>query len=294
MFCAAGGRLAMRALACERLQRSRPPKSTIRVPLRGNVRRERFWASKSLKNFHLTAFGLHTQRNAAPMTSVTTVTQAQAAQLDIDLFAEEWMSDQLMELAGLSCAQAIHDTYPADKFGRVCVVVGPGNNGGDGLIMARHLKFFGHTVTIVYPKRRDKHPWTKLLALCQNMGLDTLSELPENLNKDFDLIVDSIFGYSFKGDIRAPFDTIVKTLKEATVPIASIDVPSGWEIDKGNTNDGINPEFLISLSVPKICANDFKGKYHFLGGRFVNEKIVKKYNLTLPEFPGSKQYVLLK
>jgi len=50
-----------------------------------------------------------------------------------------------MELAGLSCATAIAETYPKNnlKFdGKVLVISGPGNNGGDGLVCARHLKMF--------------------------------------------------------------------------------------------------------------------------------------------------------
>ena len=52
--------------------------------------------------------------------------------------------DQLMELAGLSVASSILAEYPPSKFSRILIVAGPGNNGGDGLVAARHLYHFGY------------------------------------------------------------------------------------------------------------------------------------------------------
>lgn len=56
---------------------------------------------------------------------------------------------QLMELAGLTIALAIEKYYP--ESGRIFVVTGPGNNGGDGLVAARHLSTFNKTVTVYRP-----------------------------------------------------------------------------------------------------------------------------------------------
>jgi len=53
------------------------------------------------------------------------------------------------------------------------------------------------------------------------------------------------------------------------VPIASVDVPSGWDVELGDTAEvGIHPQMLISLTAPKLCAKFFTGK-HYVGGRFV-------------------------
>lgn len=61
--------------------------------------------------------------------------------------------DQLMELAGLSVASSIESVYPRPAYNKVLVLCGPGNNGGDGLVAARHLKHFGFDPTMYYPKR---------------------------------------------------------------------------------------------------------------------------------------------
>ena len=48
--------------------------------------------------------------------------------------------DQLMELAGLSCACSVYEVFPPKSHPKVLILAGPGNNGGDGLVAARHLK----------------------------------------------------------------------------------------------------------------------------------------------------------
>jgi NAD(P)H-hydrate epimerase len=74
--------------------------------------------------------------------------QEDAQQLDVDLMSDEggFVLEQLMELAGLSCAQALAAAYPSSQDGnkKVLVCCGPGNQGGDGLVAARHLWQFGY------------------------------------------------------------------------------------------------------------------------------------------------------
>ncbi len=65
-----------------------------------------------------------------------------------------------------------------------------------------------------------------------------LEVLPEDVSINFDLVIDAIFGFSFKGDIREPFFTAITSIKMSGVPIVSIDVPSGWNVDLGDTSDG--------------------------------------------------------
>lgn len=91
-----------------------------------------------------------------------------------------------------------------------------------------------------------------------------------DINK-YDLLVDGIFGFSFHGEPREPFKSVINYMNDCNKPIICIDIPSGWDVEKGNIESyGIkNPETLISLTAPKLCAKEFKGKYHFLGGRFV-------------------------
>ncbi|XP_076157099.1 NAD(P)H-hydrate epimerase isoform X1 [Alosa pseudoharengus] len=219
--------------------------------------------------------------------------QKEAQGIDEELFSDYSFSvDQLMELAGLSCATAVAKAYPAESMVKasptVLIICGPGNNGGDGLVCARHLKLFGYEPTILYPKRPNKPLFNSLTIQCEKMGISFLTEMPEDevIDEAYNLVVDAIFGFSFQGAVREPFGAILSTLKKITVPIASIDIPSGWDVEKGSP-DGIQPDMLISLTAPKQAATQFRGRYHFLGGRFVPPALEQKYQLNLPKYPST-------
>jgi len=222
--------------------------------------------------------------------------QEEAQNIDLELFNEYQFSvDQLMELAGFSCAVAIAKSYEPQPNKKVLVCCGPGNNGGDGLVCARHLKLFGFDPVMFYPKRTDKPLYQNLTKQCERMEISFLDVLPEQncLNSDFSLVVDALFGFSFVGPPRPQFAVILDTLKACSVPIFSIDVPSGWHVENGDPENGLRPDGLISLTAPKRCARLFQGRFHWLGGRFVPPGLEAKYNLDLPPYPGTDPCVLL-
>ncbi len=220
-----------------------------------------------------------------------------AYELDQQLFSTGYTLEQLMELAGLAVAEAIYQISPplsppststASKK-KVLIVCGPGNNGGDGLVAARHLVMFGYDVVVVYPKRssREEH-YPKLVKQCQDVGISVLDTIPllvrdEKANEmegssggddiiQYDVIVDAIFGFSFKGEAREPFGTIIQQMmdiqQEQKIPIVAVDVPSGWNVDEGDVaNTGMVPDVLVSLTAPKLCSKEFQGR-HFVGGTY--------------------------
>lgn len=87
------------------------------------------------------------------------------------------------------------------------------DNGGDGLVASRYLKEYNLDVDIYYPKEGNKEIYGKLKTQCIKYGANLIDELDlndKNMYEDYDLIIDSIFGFSFKGELRAPFDEIIK------------------------------------------------------------------------------------
>lgn len=227
--------------------------------------------------------------------------QKEAQDIDQELFTEYAFSvDQLMELAGYSCAVAIAKCYPVEKMtkdsGAILVCCGPGNNGGDGLVCARHLKMFGYKPTIFYPKRTNKPLYDNLFKQCEGLDMPVLSFFPSEahlITDSYNFVVDALFGFSFKPPVRPEFAPVMETLKKVESPICSVDIPSGWDIEKGD-EEGLKPEMLISLTAPKLCAKLFTGKHHFLGGRFVPKTLEQKYDLNLPPYPGTDCVVELK
>lgn len=238
--------------------------------------------------------------------TISYLAQVPAQKLDEDLMGPLGFSvDQLMELAGLSCACAIHEEYNTATHGRVLVLVGPGNNGGDGLVAARHLHHFGYHVQVCYPKRTDKELYRNLVIQLESLRIpfvDVETVLEASLISQANIVLDGLFGFSFKGSPRAPFDGLISSMARAVAArrdgdnfaVISIDVPSGWNVEEGDVS-GLNmqPDMLISLTAPKMCAKEFRGAHHYLGGRFVPPEIVEKYGLVLPKYPGSSMCVKL-
>ena len=244
-----------------------------------------------IKKFNITS----KFRQMSSAASVKFLGAAEAAKIDQELFDEyKYSVDQLMELAGLSCAHAVAKCYPDRK--RVLVCCGPGNNGGDGLVAARHLKLFGFQPEIFYPKRTDRKLFHDLVVQCQKSDLKLYpveSEPPTLAEMDggnYDLIIDALFGFSFRPPVRPGFVSLLENMSKCQrSPVVSVDVPSGWDVERGDVNDiGLQPDMLISLTAPKKCAEFFNGRHHFLGGRFVPKALENKYQLNLPVYPGTE------
>jgi hydroxyethylthiazole kinase-like uncharacterized protein yjeF len=237
-----------------------------------------------------------------------------AAALDVELMSEPGFSlEQLMELAGLSVAEAVYQVVfsperqatKSTSKPRILLVCGPGNNGGDGLVAARHLVMFGMECVVVYPKQSKKQHFINLVKQCEDVGITVLSEMPDDLvNNDttateninpYTAIVDAIFGFSFHGEPREPFGTILQQIQQAqtqqSILTVAVDVPSGWNVDEGDVaGTGFVPDVLVSLTTPKHCSKEFTGR-HFVGGRFLPPGLAEKYNVRMPAYPGVSQVV---
>lgn len=199
--------------------------------------------------------------------SISYLTQREAAEIDETLMGPLGFSvDQLMELAGLSVAASIAEVYKSSEYSRVLAICGPGNNGGDGLVAARHLFHFGYKPVICYPKRTPKPLYSGLVTQLESLSVPFISveDLPLDLSGEFDIIVDAMFGFSYHGSPRPPFDGLIQMLislrnydqtRQKSSVIVSVDIPSGWHVEGGDVGgEGIRPDMLVSLTAPKLCA----------------------------------------
>jgi NAD(P)H-hydrate epimerase len=205
--------------------------------------------------------------------------------------------DQLMELAGFSVANAVTDfiqtkdcdlSSSLDRKKKILIICGPGNNGGDGLVAARHLFHFGFEPTIFYPKIGKAPIFLKLVTQCKDLEIQFLETFPDAL-EEYDLILDSLFGYSFQGPAKAPSDQIIAKLAISPIPVLSVDIPSGWHVEQGDVYEThFIPTAIISLTAPKRCVESYSGM-HYLGGRFVPPSLLNELDITLPPYRGTDQ-----
>ncbi|KAK3372620.1 YjeF N-terminal domain-containing protein [Podospora didyma] len=226
--------------------------------------------------------------------ALKTISAKAAAALDKDLMSTGAFSiDQLMELAGLSVSQVVYRVHPIQKGHRILVAVGPGNNGGDGLVAARHLRHYGYQPTIYYPKRSKNDLYQRLAKQLEDLEVPFVDDFPAALEST-DHVVDAIFGFSFSGEVREPFPAVIQAMAKTKIPVTSVDAPSSWNIEEGPPKSGVGssfyPDVLVSLTAPKPLVKYFKGR-HFIGGRFVTPAIAKKYDFDLPAYEGIDQVV---
>jgi NAD(P)H-hydrate epimerase len=217
-----------------------------------------------------------------------------ASALDSDLMSHPggFTLEQLMELAGLSVAEALYEVYPPNSSTTktsVVVVCGPGNNGGDGLVAARHLAHFGYSILVVYPSLqksilKNQH-YANLVQQCKSMDISIVEVMPSKFSAD--VYIDALFGFSFQGEPREPYASIIMNhFVDSQIPVVSVDVPSGWDVDRGDVlGTGFMPNVLVSLTAPKISSKTFVGR-HFIGRSFLKQKMILlclSYNQCLPK-----------
>ncbi|KAH7275736.1 NAD(P)H-hydrate epimerase [Fusarium solani] len=226
--------------------------------------------------------------------AIKTLGAKAAAALDQELMSTGAFSiDQLMELAGLAVSQAVYRLQPLESGRRILVACGPGNNGGDGLVAARHLRHYGYNPTVFYPKRSKNDLYQRLAKQLEDLDVPFVDDFSSAVSST-DHIVDAIFGFSFSGEVREPFPAVIQALQETKLPVTSVDAPSSWDIENGPPESGLGSSFmptaLVSLTAPKPLVKHFRGR-HFIGGRFVTPAIASKYGFEVPEYQGIDQVV---
>jgi NAD(P)H-hydrate epimerase len=226
--------------------------------------------------------------------SLRTLDAKAAAALDEELLSAGAFSiDQLMELAGLSVSQALYRFSPPAKSPRVLIACGPGNNGGDGLVAARHLYHFGYQPTVYLPKPGKADIYSRLGKQLEQLHIPSTEDFSAALQNS-DIVLDAIFGFSFSGEVREPFPAVIRALAETKLPVLAVDAPSSWDIENGPPSEGpgkgYHPQALISLTAPKPLVKWFRGR-HFVGGRFVGKEIAEKYGFDVPPYDQADQVV---
>lgn len=138
----------------------------------------------------------------------------------------------LMERAGLAAAELAR-TLAGDSGRPVLILAGPGNNGGDALVVARHLKQWWYKVSVVCPANPRQYAADAAAALqsWHKAGGEIVTEIPAA--QDWALVIDGLFGIGLKRDLNGGYAALVEQINALDAPVLALDVPSGLNADTG-------------------------------------------------------------
>lgn len=161
------------------------------------------------------------------------LTCAEMAKADAAAVAAGIPSAQLMESAGTAVAQAIQDRFAAQN---VVVLCGPGNNGGDGFVVARKLVEAGWPVRVALLGSRDALKGDAALNAAR--WKDAVEPLAPAVLDGATLVVDALFGAGLARPLSGVAADTVRTIARRALPCVAVDIPSGVHGDTGEILGG--------------------------------------------------------
>jgi NAD(P)H-hydrate epimerase len=159
------------------------------------------------------------------------VTAEQMKQIEARVFAAGMPVAALMEKVGGRLANWLQSRYPLATAPQVGVLVGPGHNGGDALVVARELHLSGYIVKRYQPFSTLKELTLSHARYADSLGIPAFDRL-EAL-RDCNLLIDGLFGFGLERPLEGAIATAIDQLSGWQPPIISIDLPSGLHTDTG-------------------------------------------------------------
>ena len=153
----------------------------------------------------------------------------------------------LMKRAGTNCAKKIYKSKLNSKF---IVLCGPGNNGGDGLVISKVLKKLNQNV-ILYCLGSNTYKGDAIIAYTKNrLTKNNYNDL--NIPKN-SVIIDCIFGIGLKRKVKGIYKKIIKKVNSSKQHVISIDIPSGINGNNGKIMcEAIKADNTYTLHAKKI------------------------------------------
>jgi NAD(P)H-hydrate epimerase len=168
------------------------------------------------------------------------LTRTEVRELDRRATAEACVpSLELMESAGHGATEVLLARFPDVRH--VAIVCGPGNNGGDGFVVARLIKTHGHDVRVFYIGETEKirgdalenyRVWIDAGGALTSVDEGSLAVLDAAL-AEAELVVDALFGTGLDRELTGLAREVVSRLNGAQRPILALDLPSGLDADRG-------------------------------------------------------------
>lgn len=167
----------------------------------------------------------------------------------------------LMENAGRAAAHEALSILKRRRSGRISILCGYGNNGGDGFVAARHLLNENMKVDLyLIGRAKPLSPEAKVnFDILKKMGLKVMriyrSRQAQALSqkiKKCGLAIDAIFGIGLRGRLDIFYQVLFENLNSCGVPILAIDIPSGLDADTGSVlGSAIKAKYTVTMGLPK-------------------------------------------
>jgi ADP-dependent NAD(P)H-hydrate dehydratase / NAD(P)H-hydrate epimerase len=178
-------------------------------------------------------------------------------------------SKVLMERAGIAVFDAVKRILP--DGGRIAVICGKGNNGGDGLVAARLAKEtgFGVCCLIAAPEDQLSPEAAEQLRVAHMQGIDPVFPSDARWARKleclacFDLIVDALLGTGARCEVKGSVKEAIQGINRSGVPVVSIDVPSGISCDTGEElGESVWALHTVTFGLPKPFLFEGTGLEH--------------------------------
>ena len=176
----------------------------------------------------------------------------------------------LMENAGRTAFQIIHEIFSPFCGKKVLIFAGRGNNGGDGFVLARYFLEAGAFVEVLLLSTMDKVGGDARinLEICRNMGIpiqevtseEDLSPAQERWSQAY-LLVDALLGTGLNSEVRGLFATAIELMNHLPTPVVSVDIPSGLDSDRGvMLGTAVQADLTVTFGFPKIGHAVYPGR----------------------------------
>ena len=164
---------------------------------------------------------------------------------------------ELMENAGKAATELIAKRFAVGDLHTV-VLVGKGNNGGDGLVVARHLHEMGAPVTVILTDGIPTvSPAAEQFAVLSEFPVEILhfsqeTYLSLDTVRHAGLLVDAVFGIGFHGDVPEHLHRLFDLANARTCPLIALDIPSGISADTGERSPhGLGADLTVAFAAGK-------------------------------------------
>jgi ADP-dependent NAD(P)H-hydrate dehydratase / NAD(P)H-hydrate epimerase len=175
---------------------------------------------------------IHHRSQSSIQRQMPIVSARQMQEIESRMFDAGMPVAALMEKVGGLVAGRIQSLFPLAAFPCVGVLVGPGHNGGDALVVARELYEQGYQVLVYQPLERCKDLTAAHAQFARSLLSIPFCTSIEDL-ANCDVLIDGLFGFGLERELKGAIATTIQALNQWAKPTVSIDLPSGIHTDTG-------------------------------------------------------------